>query len=176
MLLMNIIKQLSGGDHRSIGKVDSVVCHILKNTTLFHELFNGLYHENSLIRMRTADAIEKISRTNTEVLQPYNTKIINVISKSSQKEIRWHLALIFPRLKLTKKQTQQVIKILLIYFKNDNSIIVKTFSLQALFDLSMNENDDTLKETVLLLIKQACKTEKPALKSRAKKLLIQLEN
>lgn len=172
-ILMGIMKQLSGGDRRSIGKVDKVVSQILKDTSLFDELFNGLYHANDVVRMRSADAIEKISRTNPELLKPYKTKIINDISKSLQQELRWHLAQIFPRLKLTDKQKQQVVSTLLSYFKDDNSIIVKTFSLQALFDLSIN--DDPLNKTVLLLAKQACKTGKPALQSRAKKLLSKLD-
>jgi len=52
--------KLKGGDLRSIGQTNEVVNEV-KNQLDFDILFEGLYHQDRKIRMRTADAIEKIT-------------------------------------------------------------------------------------------------------------------
>ncbi|MEL7568910.1 MAG: hypothetical protein AAGU27_29150, partial [Dehalobacterium sp.] len=56
-----ILKLLVGEDRRSIGHSDEVVQIILQQPEKFDELFQGLYELDPIIRMRTADAIEKIT-------------------------------------------------------------------------------------------------------------------
>lgn len=165
---MDIIKQLSGGDRRSIGKVNFVVNKVLKEPSLFDALFNGLFNEDDVVRMRAADAIEKISKTNPEILKPYKRKFIYEISQIEQQEVRWHLAQIFPRLNMTDKEKKEVINILKNYL-NDKSKIVKTFAMQALTDFA--EQDENLKKWVICLLKDTIEKGSPAMQSRAKKLL-----
>lgn len=162
---MDILKELSGGDRRSIGNANKVVAHVLKNPSLFAALFNGLNHEGGLIRMRAADAIEKISRSKPGLLKPYTNELIKKTAKSDQAEVRWHLAQIFSRIILTAPQKKYVIKILISYFENDNSAIVKTCSLQTLFEFS--KTDAQLEKTVRRLIKKAGHSTSAALRKRA---------
>ena len=59
----NLLAKLQGGDRRSIGRVDEVVREVLADPSLFRLLFEGMLHEDPLIRMRAADAPEKDHRT-----------------------------------------------------------------------------------------------------------------
>jgi len=56
---INFLKELTGGDLRSIGAVNNIVSFIITQVQ-FDELFSGLFHQNRLVVMRTADAIEKL--------------------------------------------------------------------------------------------------------------------
>lgn len=51
---------LSGGDLRSIGNCNTVISKI-KNQNDFDELIKFLFHNDRIVVMHTADAIEKIS-------------------------------------------------------------------------------------------------------------------
>jgi hypothetical protein len=121
--------------------------------------------------MRASDAIEKITRLHPEFLQPYKSDFINVFARNSQKEIRWHLAQILPRLELTKKERQQVFDIL-VSFLDDDSRIVKTFAMQGLADIA--EMDRSYLPRVVRIVERLMASGIPAIQSRGKKLLPQL--
>jgi hypothetical protein len=59
--MKNLLKKLEGGDRRSIGRVDEVINDVLTNSQLIKVLVDGLFVDNPLVRMRVADALEKIS-------------------------------------------------------------------------------------------------------------------
>lgn len=59
-------KRCCGGDLRSIGRADEVVLDILNNPQHFHQVFTGVMNDEPLIRMRSADAVEKVLRVHPE--------------------------------------------------------------------------------------------------------------
>ncbi len=167
----DILKKLAGGDRRSIGRVSEVVADVLSDPTLFETVFYGMLDDNPVIRMRSADAVEKITTRRPEYLQPYKTKLIQRVAKIEQQEVRWHVAQMAPRLKLSQEERTVVVEILLDYL-NDQSKIVKTFSMQALADLA--EQDASLLSQVVPLLEELTRTGSPAMRSRGRKLLEKL--
>ena len=167
----DILKKLAGGDRRSIGRVSEVVADVLSDPTLFETVFYGMLDDNPVIRMRSADAVEKITTRRPEYLQPYKTKLIQRVEKIEQQEVRWHVAQMAPRLKLSQEERTVVVEILLDYL-NDQSKIVKTFSMQALADLA--EQDASLLSQVVPLLEELTRTGSPAMRSRGRKLLEKL--
>ncbi len=166
-----IFSKLQGGDRRSIGKVGEVVDAVQKKPDLFKDLVTGLFEEDPVIRMRAADAMEKISRDNPELLQPFKARLIGLAQQTQQQELRWHIAQIIPRLKLTSAETAQVTEIFFEYLK-DKSKIVVTFAMQALSDLAMRQA--RVPKRVISAIENLACSGSPAIKSRGKKLLRQL--
>jgi hypothetical protein len=75
--MASIAKKLKGKDFRSIGESNRVVEEILKKPVIFEEVFNAIENENLLIRMRAADAIEKVSSAKPHLLQRYKNKLIH---------------------------------------------------------------------------------------------------
>lgn len=59
--MIKILQKLTGGDLCSIGRAEEVVDDILRNPSLFAEVFEGMLHDDSCVRMRSADALEKVS-------------------------------------------------------------------------------------------------------------------
>ncbi len=149
-----------------------MVQDILNKPTLFIKVFKGITDNDPLIRMRSADVIEKVSARHPDYLQPFKEKMINEVSKIEQQEVRWHLAQMFSYIKLNKKERDAVIKILLFYIENDKSKIVKTFSIQTLADFA--ERDVSIRPQVINIIEKVMKKGSPAIVNRGRKLLHKL--
>lgn len=169
----NILKMLEGKDRRSIGRVNQVVEMVLESPGLFQDVFDGMTHDNPVIRMRAADAVEKISAKRPEYLQPYKNRLIREISRIDQQEVRWHVAAMFSRLNLATEDIRAVLDILNLYLM-DKSKIVKTFSMQALADLAMLKAD--LRPSIIRKLEQMTQTGSPAMQSRGRKLLVKLKD
>ena len=167
-----ILKKLQGGDRRSIGKVDEVVDQVLGSTPLFEELINGLFADDPVIRMRTADAVEKITLKKPDLLHPHKKKLIRLAGDTEQQEVRWHMAQILPRLILKSDDRKTIVEIFFAYL-NDKSKIVVTFALQALADFAAK--DKKLRSRVIRVLEDLSDTGSPAMKSRGKKLLGRLK-
>jgi sulfur carrier protein ThiS len=168
-----ILKKLAGTDRRSIGKAEEVVADVLANPALFDVVLGGMLHDNPVIRMRAADAVEKITACHPEYLRPYKHKLIRRVSRIEQQEVRWHVAQLFSRLKLNPAERRVVVGILTEYLK-DKSRIVKTFSMQALADLA--EQDADLRPAIVAQLEELTRTGSPAMQSRGRKLLAKLKS
>jgi alpha-beta hydrolase superfamily lysophospholipase len=63
-----ILTLLEGGDRRSVGRADEVAALVSRNPKLFPQLIAGLWSDDPLVRMRAADAAEKVTRTAPQLL------------------------------------------------------------------------------------------------------------
>jgi len=115
--MKSIIEKLKGGDFRSIGNSNEVVEEVLNNPVLFDAVFKAMLNEDRLVRMRAADAVEKITRDHPEYLQPYKTDLIKHVAAVKQQEVRWHTAQMIHRLILTKEEKRTSAEILGNYTK-----------------------------------------------------------
>jgi len=167
----NILELLKGGDRRSIGRSDHVATIVSKNVQLFPTLIVGLWSKDPLIRMRAADAAEKVTRKNPELLAPYKKELLGLLGETEEQELRWHLAVMVPRLALNSKERQRAISLLNSYMQGRSSI-VKTFALQGLADLA--EDDVSTRSTVIEILREATRNGTPAMKARSRKLLHEL--
>jgi hypothetical protein len=164
---------LSGGDRRSIGKSDQVAKLILAEPKRFTELIQCLWDEDPLVRMRAADAAEKITVARPELLRPHKQEFLGLLAETEQIELRWHLALMVPRLELSARERERVASALQRYLE-DRSSIVKTCAMQGLADLP--RQDPNLQDTVKRILEESLRTGTAAMKARARKLLKKLKN
>jgi len=144
---------------------------VLKEPTLFDALFSGMFMDDPLIRMRSADAVEKGTAIHPEYLAPYKKALLKSLVKVEQSEVRWHVAPMLARLPLSKSEQAAVIDALTGYL-NDRSSIVKTFAMQALYDLA--ERYKALRPIALARIQERVAIGTPAMKARGRKLLAML--
>jgi hypothetical protein len=163
-----IINHLKEGDLRSIGKVPAVVEMVLADPALFPSVLKYMVHEDPGVRMRSSDAVEKISRQHPECLQPHKSFLLTEVIQQSQQEVRWHIAQIIPRLALDESEKRLIAEVLFTFLE-DPSKIVQTNSLQALVDLTWD--DDELFLRVKREVERLADTGSPAVKNRAEKLL-----
>ena len=166
-----LLGKLRGGDLRSIGRSEEVAAEVLAKPTLFAVLMDGIVSDDALIRMRAADAAEKVTARHPEWLVPYKDKLLSEIAAIPQQEVRWHAAMMFTRITWTEAERKQAVSILKSWL-DDKSRIVQVFSLQALADLT--KQDTSLKPEVIASIKRKMKNGPPSIQSRGRKLLRQL--
>jgi hypothetical protein len=167
----DVLSLLSGGDRRSVGRADAVVTIVLGQPGLFRALIKGMWDEDAVVRMRAADAVEKVSLQKPKLLQPFKAELLGLLAEAKEQELRWHLAQMVPRLSLTRNERAQVASQLRTYLE-DHSSIVKTFAMQALADLAAD--DKQLLEETIELIRQLARTGTPAMRARGRKLLARL--
>jgi len=128
---------LGGKDLRSITKSSEVVQYV-QDQQSFDVLFGLLVHPQRTLVMRAADAIEKITLTHKEFLQPHKRQLLSLLKGAMNKELKWHLAQLIPRVKLNKGELNDVCRILTDWVHSPTeSKIVRVNSLQGLFELSV---------------------------------------
>ncbi|HKN76782.1 MAG TPA: hypothetical protein VJW94_16505 [Candidatus Acidoferrum sp.] len=163
-----IVAALQGSDRRSIGRANEVARLVLRHPRRFRELIKCLWNENPVLRSRAADAAEKVSAKKPRLLDRHKAELLGLLAEAEQIELRWHLAAMIPRLRLTPAECQRAVAALHRYL-NDRSSIVKTFALQGLADLA--RDNAALRGNVKQLLEDAVQSGTPAMRARARKLL-----
>jgi hypothetical protein len=167
-----ILPLLRGGDRRTIGRADKVAAIVSKDPRLFPELMAGLWCEDPFVRMRAADAAEKVTRGNPKLLQSYKKELLGLMAEAEQQELRWHVAAMVPRLVMNAAERKLAASLLTDYL-DDRSSIVKTFALQGLADLALVE--PSIRSRVIDVLQEATRSGTPAMKARSRRLLLKLD-
>lgn len=99
----------AGGHANSLGRVNDVIACVLADKHRLQELYDCLFNEDAWVRMRAADALEKICREHADWLLPYIDRIAKDLAASQQPSIQWHIAQIYRQVSLTPKQKRSAI-------------------------------------------------------------------
>jgi len=151
---------LAGGDRRSIGRADAVAAIVEKKPDRFAALWDCLSHADPLVRMRAADALEKVSRRHAELFKAKRKILLSDALDDGTPEMRWHLIAIASRLALSAREAKAFLRYLEDRVRNDPSRIVKATALEAAWRIG----DASLLDFALA-------SPWPALRARARKLL-----
>lgn len=168
----DILRMLEGGDRRSIGRANRVAAIVAKDAALFPRLIEGLWSEDSLVRMRAADAAEKVTRQHPEWLRRYKREILGRMAEAEEIEVQWHLAAMITRLPLTRGERKEAAGQLTRYLESRSSI-VRTSALQALVEISRGHAE--MRPRVREILREALRTGTAAMRARSRKLLAVLE-
>jgi HEAT repeat protein len=166
------VAKLSGGDRRSIGRSEEVVADVLADPTLFDLIFDAITSDDPLIRMRAADAVEKITAERPDLLRPHKRRLLTDLAAIPQQEVRWHVAQMLPRLSLSASDRRQVADIVESYL-DDRSGIVRTCAMQALAEVAVD--DAELRARVVPLLRRLTRDGTPAMRARGRRLLAELD-
>ncbi|MEW6508197.1 MAG: hypothetical protein AB1432_10675 [Bacteroidota bacterium] len=171
--MLTIYDLLKGHDLRSIGKSNEVVELVMRHPDLFDDLFNGIFHEDKVMRARCADAVEKSAKQFPVCIQKKKKIILKKLPHFKQKEVRWHIARILGYLKLTPKEKELAAGYLFDWLKRDSSIIVKVMSMQTLAEFA--GMDKKFLKPVLVEIDRQMINGEPAVKARGRKIIRYLQ-
>ena len=167
----NLREYLTGGDRRSLGRAKDLHKLMQERMDLFPQLLRCMWDSDPLVVMRAADAVEKITLGEPRLLQPFKNELLGLAAEAEQPELRWHLALMVPRLTLTPVEQRRAIAVFMDYLSDQGSI-VKTLALQALFDISRKSPDAPIH--IEEIMNDAARTGTPAMRARARILLRQM--
>jgi len=118
-----ILAKLSGGDLRSEGKAAEIAGEVIEHPDLLEDLAEGLLSDDRLIRARTCMTIEVISRDHPALLKAIVPQVVDLASRETVPQARWHLAEIFGNVTLSKEDAERVIPILLGYLGGKSKIV-----------------------------------------------------
>jgi hypothetical protein len=130
-----------------------------------------IWSGDAIVRMRAADAAEKVSAKRPALLAPFQAELLALADETTQAELRWHLALMIPRLRLGRQERVRA-KAALEGFLGDRSSIVRTFAIQAITELSRGIPE--MEADVIDLLERTSRTGTPAMKARSRKLLAEM--
>ena len=164
----DIAQRLIGGDRRSLGAADAVASDVLRNNERFGELFEAMLHEDSVVRMRASDAVEKLTRARPDLLVPYRKRLIDEVGRIGQREVRWHVAQMLPRIRLDVKDRSRAIALLESYLDEESAIVVAS-AISALGDYALE--DARLRRRITPTLERLSRSESPAIAVRAKRIL-----
>jgi hypothetical protein len=134
----SILQKLFGGDRRSIGRAEEVAAEVLRRLALLGALVYGLTSKDLVVRMRSADALEKVTRDRPRLLTPHKRALLKIAANTDQQEVRWHLGSALPRMELRSHERAAAADIRFEHLR-DNSSIVKTCAMQGLADLAVRD-------------------------------------
>jgi hypothetical protein len=99
-----LIAKLQGTDRRSIGRSEEVAGDVLADAGQFRPVFDAMLLADPVVRIRAADAVEKITRRRPDLLRGLEDRVLTEVAAVGQQEVRWHVAQLLPRLALTPPQ------------------------------------------------------------------------
>lgn len=164
-----------GGKSNSLGKVNEVIELVLKDRTRLDELYNCLFDGDAWVRMRAADALEKICREQPDWLLPYIDRFAKDLATSTQPSIQWHLAQIYSQVYVTAQQKKFAIGWLKsLLSAKEVDWIVAANAMDTLVQFAQDGSVSKSEIITLLKIQQHHKSK--AVVKRATKLLAQLSD
>ena len=98
-----------GGKKNTLGRANDVVNAVLADKPRLEELYQCMFSEDAWVRMRAADAFEKLGREYPDWLMAYIDRLQSDLSKSRQPSIQWHLAQIYKQIDLNSDQRRRAI-------------------------------------------------------------------
>lgn len=174
----SIRSMLQQGQGRiSVGRAEEVATIVHAQPKHFTRLIECLWDNDPGVVNRAAHALERVTRDGLPgpiaQLNSWKTSLLGLLPDAQENKLRWHLALILPRLTLTHPESARAAETLQSWLEDDSSSIVKTMSLQGLADLT--RQDPSLLPKVLDILRIHGRSGTPAMRARSRILLENLE-
>lgn len=160
---------LSGGDCRSLQGVEEVIAAIRTNPATFAALFECLFSDDEVVRMRAADALEKIARTQPTLFVNYRSRLLNDVAQIDQPSVQWHLAQILAEIELTPAQRARAAVTLKRNLKKYDDWIVVNLTLEALAQFA--RDDPHLRAELIPILREHQAATRRSIAKRAARLL-----
>ena len=171
---MSKIKDLlSGGKITSAGKADEVVEIVKKNPNIAEEVFSLFLDKDPIVAMRSSYVFMKLSKSDSEIIIPFKSRIIKNIEKFTQKEVRWHIPQILLVMDLSGVEAEKTYKKLMEWAEGKDGNIVVYYSLEAAYKIA--KENKKLIDDFLPRLRKINKTDAKIVKNRCKKIALDLK-
>jgi hypothetical protein len=137
----NFEKMLTGGHPNSLGRTIEVVEAVFADPPRLLNLYQCYFSVDAVVRLRTSNAIKRISREKPEWLVPYIDRFISEISTLDQASAQWTLAELFETLASFMSETQRnnAKNILKRNLENSTDWIVLNNTMETLSEWAMTD-------------------------------------
>ena len=165
---------LTGGHPNSLGRTIEVVDTVLANPARLIDLYNCYFSADEVVRLRTSNALKRISKLHPAWLVPYIDRLLTEISQIEQASTQWTLANLFSVLakEMTPAQRQAATAHMQHNLATHNDWIVLNNTMQTLADWSVN--DPALVQWLIPHLERLSGDKRKSVAKRASKLLQKL--
>ncbi len=171
---MQIEHTLSGGNIRTLKGVEEVITVVSKNPVKLKELFECVFVDDEIVRMRASDALEKICREHPDWFRPFINSLLTDVSKIDQPSVQWHLAQMLAEINLNKTQSERAITILKHNLLSSDDWIVTNRTLESL--AKFTRDGVVAKHEFIELLQSQHSSSYKSVVSRTNKLLREFNN
>jgi HEAT repeat protein len=167
----DLLERLSGGNLLSDGDSKNVAREVLRNPRLFPQLADGLSETDAVVRARTTDALEFVSRSRPDLPQELLPQLMQLGLSDPVDMVRWHCAMIFANLNYDEPDLQEMLPTLY-KMLTDESNMVKPWAISSLAILGTRYPH--AKAEIVARIGLLIDHPRPSVANRAKKALAAL--
>ncbi|MBW4472450.1 MAG: hypothetical protein KME45_19065 [Stenomitos rutilans HA7619-LM2] len=169
-------QMLTGGHPNSLGRTIEVVDLVLETPVKLSDLYNCYFSTDEVVRLRTSNAIKRISREKPEWLVPYIDKLISEVSTIHQASAQWTIAELFQTLSIFMSETQRTnaLKILKQNLETATDWIVLNNTMETLGEWAVTDSE--LKGWLLPHLNRLSGDSRKSVAGRAKKIDAKLHN
>jgi uncharacterized small protein (DUF1192 family) len=169
-------EMLTGGHPNSLGRTIEVVDLVLEDSVRLSDLYYCYFSTDEVVRLRTSNAIKRISREKAEWLVPYIDKLISEISTIQQASTQWTLAELFQTLSVFMSEIQRTkaLKILKQNLETATDWIVLNNTMATLGEWAATDSE--LNGWLLPHLDRLSGDSRKSVAGRAKKMIAKLHN
>jgi hypothetical protein len=161
-----------GRNRLAVGRAREVAALVAEQPRLAGALVKLLWDEDAGVATRAVDALERASAHNPRMLAKWKEALLGRMPDAEENKLRWNLALMIGRVKLTMAETERAAEVLRGWL-DDKSSIVKTAALHGLADLS--RWNPALRDEALDTLRICGRSGTPAMRARSRILLKRME-
>ena len=160
---------LTGGHPNSLGRTVEVVDIVLENPSKLEELFNCYFSSDEVVRLRTSNALKRVSREHPEWLVPYLDRLLTDIAGIDQASTQWTLANLFETLArfMTPEQKASATGVLKTNLTTHGDWIVLKNTTQTLGEWA--QDDTELREWLVPQLERLSQDERKTVANTARK-------
>ena len=126
-----LLEWLKSGNLTSDGASNEVVRFVKADLNLLDDLVEGLKVDDGVVRGHTADALEKLARSNPERVNKYLPILLQSAEEDNVPMVRWHIAMILGYLSIFQDQVDEITNTL-IDLLSDQSVFTKSWAIASL--------------------------------------------
>lgn len=160
-------ERLRGGPRQSLGESDAIAREVCDAPGRAAELWEAVESADPVVRIRAVDALEKASATRPEILQGRERQVLDDLLRSELAEVRWHVGLLTPRLRLDADGLT-LASAALERLLEDSSRIAQANALEGL--VALGERHPSLAARADEALARAARSPHPSVRARARRL------
>jgi len=138
-------EELVGGPKRELHNA-GVVSAVLAEPSRVGELFDCALDPDEYVRMRAADALEKVCHQDPAIVAPICGRVLAELAASDQPSVQWHVAQILGQVPLDGRQRWRAVQVVRRYLETSGDWIVLSHSMDTLAGFA--EHDPSLRRAI----------------------------
>jgi hypothetical protein len=161
---------MRGRDRRARMGADEAAAGALRDPRMFDALIDAMRSTDRALALHSAEAADLASAGNPLLLEPHKRALLGRLAQIDQREIRWHVAQMLPRLRLEGDERERAVALVVGWLEGrDGSAMAAAGGFESLVVLA--DGDPQLIETVRPVLERHASGGPPAIRARAKSVL-----